>query len=387
MLSEHLFFIMFSLFYLLLFLVQQASMEGLASWIKQRCLEIDTQTGLLQLALELTRRALSGPLITAEESIRSEFTNLENKEELLSLYLTHAQELDVSTELLIEDDVTTLSLSSWLALSPLELLQRLLSVGGGDIATLARSLTQSEKLTHDQIQGYLCQSQKVDTFIGYCDYYITEVLPNDNKSEAVTFATFVLTMCYQPSQRNEWQTHECVECLLKCLRMILNDSQISHEDDLMNQVKECERVLLCVQEAEMIHDYHNCSILQIRDWMREDSLWVSSHKESQCSVLSLSDLYSLLKRPSIQYLQAIASYQLKYMTASSVIHHLQTLLQKSFQFLPSDCLPYFLLSVLLQVGTNDSLNTVTRLTENLRKDFIQETVLQVVQDSILSLNR
>ena len=121
--------------------------------------------------------------------------------------------------------------------------------------------------------------------------------------------------------------------------------------------------------------------------MREDSLWVSSHKESQCSVLSLSDLYSLLKRPSIQYLQAIASYQLKYMTASSVIHHLQTLLQKSFQFLPSDCLPYFLLSVLLQVGTNDSLNTVTRLTENLRKDFIQETVLQVVQDSILSLNR
>ena len=166
MLSEHLFFIMFSLFYLPLFLVQQASMEGLASWIKQRCLEIDTQTGLLQLALELTRRALSGPLITAEESIRSEFTNLENKEELLSLYLTHAQELDVSTELLIEDDVTTLSLSSWLALSPLELLQRLLSVGGGDIATLARSLTQSEKLTHDQIQGYLCQSQKVDTFIG-----------------------------------------------------------------------------------------------------------------------------------------------------------------------------------------------------------------------------
>lgn len=326
--------------------------------------------------------------MTAEESIRTAMIDLENKEELLSLYLSHAQDLDANTNLLAEDDITTISLSSWLALSPLDLLQRLLSVDGGDVATLARSLTQSEKLTHDQIQGYLCQYRKVDTFIGYCSYYVTEVLSGDDKSEVFSFTSFVLDMCYQSNQGEEWRSHDFVECLMMCINVLEKNTFVLNDDDLLTQVKECERVLWNVKAGETIHECYRVTMLQIRDWMREDMSWVQSRKEDcQCSTLSLEDLHTLLKRPSVRYLQTIASNQLQHMTSYSMIQYLQTLLQKSFPFLPSDIVPYLLLSVLLQVGSNDSLNAVNRLTRSLRKDFIQETVLQVVKESILSLNR
>lgn len=417
----------------------QSSPARLVQWIYDRAISIDTNTGLLSLSLDLTRRALNGPLASVESSITAPLVELENKEDLMMIYLTHSQTIDSTVDLLEDDDdISTLSLASWIELPPIQVLNKLVRVNGDDIATLARSLTETEKLTHFQIQGYLGQCDQVDAIANYCMYYVNEILPSDPQAETLTFARFVISICYYQSTAEEDRGHglsfwgmrmDCMNKILETVKALAVNAFVEHDEDLLSSIRLCERalqglillspVILHQQESFTMDDSNqplspspssplspgfssenaeglsiesfsatSITTSKLRDWLVKDEQWMTEKAlmDLTCEMIDLTELLALLQRPSIRYLQSFALLSIQQQGITSTTSLLQQLLSTVFSFLPSDILNHLLLSVLLQIGSTEALNTIHDLTERMKREFVQSTVLQTVCEIILSMN-
>ena len=246
----------------------QSSPEVFSQWICKRVIEIDTKTGLLSLSLDLTRRVIESSFSRVDPVLQAPLIDLENKADLLQLYLSHSQYIDNGIELFDdEDDVTMLSLEAWIALPPIDLLSRLVQVNSGDIADLARSLTQTEKLTHSQIQGYLCQCDKVDAFVNYCVYYVEEILPSDPQADALEFANFVISMCFSTipntsssssstatttntssSSSHSFWNHQIdlIPAILPSIEKLSSNVFILNDSNLLATLRLCQQSLHCL---------------------------------------------------------------------------------------------------------------------------------------------
>ena len=407
-----------------LLLEYQSSPEVFSQWICNRVVDIDTKTGLLPLSLDLTRRVIESSFSHVDPNLQAPLIEIENKADLLQLYLSHSQEIDNGVELLDDDDdVTTLSLETWIALSPLDLLSRLIQVNSGDIADLARSLTQTDKLTHSQIQGYLCQCDKVDAFVNYCTYYVEEILPSDPQSNALEFANFVISMCFSnttttttttTTQPSSFWNHQIdlIPTILPSINQLSSNVFILNNPPLLATLQLCQQSLSCLQitlpllhrkpsstssassiptllSGEFsINSLKKMTATTVRQWLEEDAHWLSEAlmDDMKCESMELSELLTLLQRPSIRFLQSVAFISLQHTSISATITLLEKLINLVFSFLPADILSHLLLSVLLHVGSGEALNTIHRLTNQMKREFVQSTVLQNVCDMVLSMH-
>ena len=130
------------------------------------------------------------------------------------------------------------------------------------------------------------------------------------------------------------------------------------------------------------------TIATVRQWLEEDSHWLSEvmTEEGNCESMDLNELLTLLQRPSIRFLQSVAFVSLQQNSIASTVTLLEKLTTLVFSFLPADILSHLLLSVLLQVGSGEALNTIHRLINQMKQEFVQSTVLQNVCDMVLSMN-
>ena len=156
---------------------EQGSFTTWLQWIKNRCIFIDSSSGQLELAQELTRGAIADIPAETPAHVRTTLTSLASRETLFATYLRQAQSLEATTSLMGRDDVVDASLADWLDSNAMTLFPRFLAVNG-DVALLSRELTKGGNCTQKQIQEYLVKEGNVETVSGYCQYYCHEVTEN-----------------------------------------------------------------------------------------------------------------------------------------------------------------------------------------------------------------
>lgn len=347
---------------------EQGSFTTWLNWIKKRCIFVDSSSGLLELAQELTRGAISDIPAETPAYVRSTLTSLASRETLLATYLRQAQSLDAMTSLMGCDDVVEASLADWLESDAMTLFPRFLAVNG-DVAMLSRELTKGGNCTQKQIQEYLMKEGNVETVNAYCQYYCHEVLPSDGKQAVFDFTEFVLSLAGKevtPAMR---------EKLAGTITELEGNEFVTHDSTLHSRVDSFSRAIELAGTCADLPECHVTSILSLQQWIEEDTP----------IDLSPAGIDSFLARPFPQFLQSMCRGLLRHSHATAVEHRLTELLRHvAPRFLPA--VPYLLISPLLHDGGNEALNAVSRLAASLPREFIEKTVLRSMCDDVLALS-
>lgn len=106
---------------------EQGSFTTWLQWIKNRCIFIDSSSGQLELAQELTRGAIADIPAETPAHVRTTLTSLASRETLFATYLRQAQSLEATTSLMGRDDVVDASLADWLDSNAMTLFPRFLA--------------------------------------------------------------------------------------------------------------------------------------------------------------------------------------------------------------------------------------------------------------------
>ena len=346
----------------------QGSFTTWLEWIKKRCVFVDSSSGLLELAQELTQGALADIPAETPAIVRSTLTAMASRETLFATYLRQAQSLEATTSLLGRDDVVEASLADWLESDPMTLFPRFLAVNG-DVAMLSRELTKGGNCTQKQIQEFLVKEGNVETVNAYCQYYCHEVLPDDGKQAVFDFTEFVLSLAGKevtPAMR---------EKLAGTVNELAGNEFVTHDPVLHSRVDSFSRAIELAGTCSNLPECHVTSLLSLQQWIEED-IPID---------LSPAGIDTFLAHPFPQFLQLMCRGLLRHSHATAVEHRLTELLRHVVpRLLPA--VPCLLLSPLLHDGGNEALNAVSRLAASLPREFIEKTVLRSMCDDVLALS-
>ena len=347
---------------------EQGSFTTWLQWIKKRCIFIDSSSGQLELAQELTRGAIADIPAETPAHVRTTLTSLASRETLFATYLRQAQSLEATTSLMGRDDVVDASLADWLDSNAMTLVPRFLAVNG-DVALLSRELTKGGNCTQKQIQEYLVKEGNVETVSGYCQYYCHEVLPSDGKQAVFDFTEFVLSLAGKEG------TPAMREKLAGTVTQLAGNEFVTHDATLHSRVDSFSRAIELAGTCANLSECHVTSLRSLQQWLEEEIPFDPSP----------AGIDTFLSLPFPQFLQSMCRGLLRHSHATAVEHRLTELLRHvAPRLLPA--VPCILLSPLLHDGGNEALNAVSRLAASLPREFIEKTVLRSMCDDVLALS-
>ena len=347
-------------------------MEVFVRWITERAIQVDNDTGLTSISLDLAQNAVFS-LPTTQVSLL-EFVN---RTQLFQFYLDASLPLNTSS-LLDSSQQPFITLSDWMHYSTHEIIRSLFSIPTIDMEEVIDRMLHVNGVKVDvilqSIQDYQDQDKKRLLF-GFLQYQQAKGVTDMLSQELAQFVAFLETNAMEATLAFSLEE---IGVLKAIVEMVLNHP------------------LLSSSQAQQLKHLHQCLVvlntLSITSPSIHDLAEILSSDEAFCtsleplSSLPIASITALLERPSCLLLTHYAESLLASHSSSQSLQLLLKLQPTCFPFLPAE-LPYYLLTpLLLKKTTYEASNTASFISQHVQTTWFDSMILRVVDEDVKSMN-
>lgn len=347
-------------------------MAVFVQWVTDRAVQIDSETGLTSLSLELAQEAIS-----ALPSMDVSLLEFVNRTQLFLFFLDASLSL-ASPSLLDSSPQPFLTLSDWMHYSTHEIIQSLFTIPTIDVEKVVECTLHLNGLKADAILGFITDyhgQDKKRLFFGFLQYQKAKGVAEMLSQELAQFVEFLETNAMDTTLHF---TLDEISVLKAVVEMAL-----AHPLLPAIHVLQLQHLRQCLVVLDML-GVTSPSIPDLAGILSSDEAFCASL--GPLSSLPIPSITDLLARPSSLLLSRHAQ---KLLTSHSSSQSLQLLLQLQpacFPFLPAE-LPYYLLTPLLLKETSyEASNTASFISQHVQTEWFDSMILRVVDEEVKSMS-